>query len=444
MKKILALLLAFGLFLTACSGSTKKESPAAPATTAPATSEPAKITVYARSGIYFNTLKAVAPAFTQETKVEVNVVEIGRDGYVDKVSTELLGKSTGVDVVLILSNYMGQFGSGGQLEPLDPYFTKGLAPKDWAIANFVPAAAKSVQFKGKTYAVPMDVSTMFLFYRKDLIPNPPQTWDEYRDVAKQFTKSSNPNSPTEFGSTFQGKRQETQPKEFYNYFWSMGGQIFDAKYVPTINSEAGIKALTYIVDNYRTLKVYPPDITTYEFAEVQSAFQNGKTAMAVEWNPAYPNLIDKTKSPLVAEKFAIDLVPGVKGADGKINRTPFMHTWTLAINSASKQKEAAFKFITWVTSKTHAKDYALSGGIPAVVAVLNDPEVQAKRPEFPMILKSFQIAQVEPDVPEYPQVHLIISEAISIALAGEKSPKDALNQANAKIKQLMEQRGYYK
>ena len=441
MKRFLAVFLVLVLVLGLAAGCAKS---AGQQPTAPSVSAPQKITVYARAGIYFNTLKAVAPEFTKGTGIQVDVVEIGRDGYQDKVSTQLIGKNSAVDVVLILSNYMGQFGGGGQLEALDPYFGKGLAPQDWDINNFVPAAAKSVQYKGKTYAVPMDVSTMFLFYRKDLIPNPPQTWEEYRDVAKQFTKSVNPKSPTEFGATFQGKRQETQPKEWYNYFWSMGGEFFDANMNPTVNSDAGIKALTYIVDNYRTYKIYPPDITTYEFSEVQSAFQNGKVAMAVEWNPAYPNIASKDKSPQVYDKFAIDLVPGVKGSDGQIYRTPFMHTWTLAINSASRQKEAAFKFITWVTAKSHAKDYALSGGIPAVVDVLKDPEVQAKRPEFPMILKSFQIAKVEPDLPEYPMIHQYLSEAITLALAGEKTPKQALDDANAKIKTLLEQRGYYK
>jgi multiple sugar transport system substrate-binding protein len=446
MKRMMALLLASGLALTACGGGANQGGNAAkPAEQPPAAaSGPQKITVYARSGIYFNTLKAVAPNFTKETNINVDVVEIGRDGYQDKVSTQLIGKNAGVDVVLILSNYMGQFGGGGQLENLDPYFSKGLAPKDWDINNFVPAAAKSVQYKGKSYAVPMDVSTMFLFYRKDLIQNPPQTWDEYLATAKQFTKSINPSSPTEFGSTFQGKRQETQPKEWYQYFWSMGGKFFDDKMEPQLNSEAGVKALSFVVDNYKKDKIYPPDITTYEFAEVQSAFQNGKTAMAIEWNPAYPTISDKAKSPQVADKFGIELVPGVKGADGKVFRTPFMHTWTLAVNSASKQKEAAFKFITWVTSKSHAKDYALSGGIPAVVDVLKDPEVQAKRPEFPMILKSFEIAQVEPDLPEYPQIHQFVSEAITVALAGEKSPKEALDAANQKTRQLLDQRGYYK
>lgn len=443
MKKFLATTLAASMFLAACGGTKPAEQKPAADAPKPA-AEAQKITVYARSGIYFNTLKSVAPKFTEETKINVDVVEIGRDGYQDKVATQLLGKNAGVDVVLILSNYMGQFGGGGQLENLDPYFTKNLAPQDWNINNFLPAAAKSVQYKGKTFAVPMDVSTMFLFYRKDLIPTPPQTWDEYREVAKKFTKSVNPSSPTEFGATFQGKRQETQPKEFYNYFWSMGGQFFNDKMEPQLNSEASVKALQYVVDNYKTHKIYPPDITTYEFAEVQSAFQNSKVAMAVEWNPAYPTISNKEKSPQVAEKFAIDLVPGVKGADGKINRTPFMHTWTLAVNSASKQKEAAFKFITWVTAKGNAKQYALSGGIPAVVDVLKDAEVQAKRPEFPMILKSFEIANVEPDLPEYPQIHQFVSEAITLALAGEKSPKDALEQANTKVKQLMEQRGYYK
>ncbi|ALS20540.1 MULTISPECIES: sugar ABC transporter substrate-binding protein [Paenibacillus] len=427
-KRTIASLLALVLSAAGCAPAPEQQS--AGGANGQGENKQEAITVAARSGIYYNALSQIAPEFEKETGIKVTVQEIGRDGYLQKVSTQLLGQGEGMDVVLMLNNYIGQFGAGGQFEPLDDYLKKSNSSMD----RFLPASAESVKYGDKIYAMPFDVSTMFLIYRKDLIPTPPTTWEEYRQLAEKFTKSKNPQSPTEFGIAFQGKRGETQPKDWYQYFWSMGGSFFDQDMKPTVNSEAGVKALTYVVNNFRTNKLMPPDITTYEFPEVLSAFQNEKVAMAINWNAAYPQLADAAKSPKVSDKFGIAEVPG---------GVSFTHTWTLAINSVSKNKEAAFKFVDWVTGEG-AKKYALAGGIPAVKSVLEDSEVVKARPEFPDIIKSVEKAKTEPNLPEWPRIHESISEAISLALAGEKSPKEALDIANRSIQDLLEQRGYYK
>ncbi|KRE34973.1 hypothetical protein ASG81_22440 [Paenibacillus sp. Soil522] len=285
----------FTVFTAGCAPSTGGNANTGEKTNKQGKAETKSITVMARAGIYYNALSAIAPDFQKETGIKVNVQEVGRDGYLQKVSTQLLGQDKGMDVVLMLNNYMGQFGAGGQLEPLDKYIEQSGSDMN----RFLPASAESVKYQDKSFALPFDVSTMFLIYRKDLIPKPPTTWEEYNKLAAQFTKSKNPDSPTEFGIAFQGKHGETQPKDFYQYFWSMGGQFFDANMNPTLSSKEGVQALSFLVDAYRKDKVMPADASTYEFPEVLSAFQNEKAAMIINWNAAYPQLADKEKSPKV-------------------------------------------------------------------------------------------------------------------------------------------------
>jgi ABC-type glycerol-3-phosphate transport system substrate-binding protein len=430
--KWMTVVLVLMLVLSACASSQKpstSQNGATQGTDSSGGSKEQSITVVARSGTYYNTLSTLAPKFEQETGIRVNVQEVGRDGYLQRVSTQLIGRGDGMDVVLLLNNYIGQFAAGGQLESLDSYMEQYNRSMD----HFLPVAADAVKYNNQVYAMPLDVSTMFLVYRTDLIDTPPTTWEEYREVAKRFTQSINPDSPTEFGTTFQGKRGETQPKEWYQYFWAMGGELFDADLKPQLHSQSGIDALQYVVDNFSTLNIVPPDITTYEFPEVLSAFQNGKVAMAIEWNSAYPTFADPEKSPEVYDKFAIAEVPGGKS---------YMQTWTLAVNSASKNKDAAFQFISWVTNEA-AKDYALAGGIPAVKSVLEDPEVVKVRPEFPKIVETLGKAQSEPNLPEWPLIHEFITDAITEALAGEKTTEAALEEADKNIANLLETRGYY-
>ncbi|MCR8636818.1 extracellular solute-binding protein [Paenibacillus radicis (ex Xue et al. 2023)] len=58
------------------------------------------ITVVAQSGVLYNSLNKLGPDFEKETGIKVNVQEIGRDAYLQKVSTQLLGKDEGLDVAL--------------------------------------------------------------------------------------------------------------------------------------------------------------------------------------------------------------------------------------------------------------------------------------------------------------------------------------------------------
>ncbi|CAM4141570.1 sugar ABC transporter substrate-binding protein [Paenibacillus alkaliterrae] len=428
-KKMMLGALTLLLITVGCAPATSQTSTSS-TTNGQAATKGETITVVAQSGVLYNSLNKLGPDFEKETGIKVNVQEIGRDAYLQKVSTQLLGKDEGLDVALVLNNYVGQFAAGGQFEDLGPFMEKN----GTNLEHFLPASVQSVKYKEKTYAMPLELSTMLLIYRKDLIPNPPKTWEEYAELAEKFTQSKNPQSPTEFGTTFQGKRGYTQPKEWYQYFWAMGGELFDKDTKPTLNSEAGVKALTFVVDNFRKHKVVPPDATTYEFPEVLSAFQNEKVAMAVEWNAAYSQLKDQTKSPKVFDKFAVTQVP-----DG----VSFIHAWSIAINTASKKKEAAYKFISWVTNEG-AKRYALAGGVPPVKSVLQDPELIKERPEFPYIEAAINRAKLEPNLPEWPSIQEMITDGISKALAGEKSPKDALDETNASIHKLLESRGYYK
>ncbi|GAI77280.1 unnamed protein product, partial [marine sediment metagenome] len=68
---------------------------------------------------------------------------------------------------------VGELASAGVIESLDGYFAdKELYPYDKEKVGFLPVSFKSVNYKGEIYAFPFVISTMFLYYRKDLIDNP--------------------------------------------------------------------------------------------------------------------------------------------------------------------------------------------------------------------------------------------------------------------------------
>lgn len=407
--------------------------------------EKTTIHILVRTGAEADGMKTAANYYnknvTPKTGIKVVIDEIGRHGYLTRVVTMLLGRSSKYDAVFLLSNYVGEAASAGVIEPLDKYFAdKELYPYDKEKVGFLPVSFKSVEYKGKIYAFPFVISTMFLYYRKDLIDNPQKlsTWDGFLDLAKQFTRSYNPASPTEFGTVMQVKPGETLPKEWYVYFWSFGGKFFDENWKPQFNSSAAIEALKFKVDLVRKYKVVPPDVDTYEYMEVFSALETGKVPFAIQWDAAYPDL-----RKALGDKIEIRETPHKPG----FNPAAFTHTWTFPINAYSKHKKEVFRFLAWLTSDPKGSLWvAKKMTIPLPTQqVFFNPDVLAVNPQWKYMFEFMkQYGKAEVAIPEWPMIHDTINTFFSMAFAGEITPEAACKLVNTKIEDIMRRGGYYK
>lgn len=403
------------LALASCSGN--------PGTSGPVQEEnPDFITVPVRAGGCFTTWSEIAADYEAETGMRVNVQEVGRDNYIQRITTELLGGSSNLDIAFMLHNYVPQFAQGGQIEPLDSYIENS----SFSMDRYVPELREAVALEGSTYALPYDLSTMHLFYRTDLIDAPPTTPEEFRAIALENTRSVNPDSATEFGATYQAKRGEALPKEWYNWFFAQGGEFLDADGGPALNSPSAVQALDWVIENAE-LGIYPPDFTTFEFTEAVSAFQAGKTAMMLNFIGAYPRLTE-AEAPEVFDKFAVAPVP---------SEHSYFQAWTVTINAASTKKQAAFDFLEWATTEGMERYGLRPCWYPPVTDYLEDPATVAAFPEAAYVVEALANAKTEPSLPVWPSIHEAMNEALSAAIAKERSSQDALDAANDEATRLM-------
>jgi len=410
--------------------------------------EKTTIHVLVRTGAEADGMKMAADYYnknvTPQTGIKVVIDEIGRHGYLTRVVTMFLGRSSKYDAAFLLSNYVGEAASAGVIEPLDEYFAdKQLYPYDKEKVGFLPVAFQSVEYKGQVYAFPFVISTMFLYYRQDLINDPEKlsTWDGFLDMAEQFTRSHNPASPTEFGTVMQGKPGECMPKEWYVYFWSFGGKFFDENWKPQFNSPAAVEALQYKVDLVRKYKVVPPDVDTYEYMEVLSALATGKVPFAIEWDAAYGDIKRQTGGTMM--DIAIRQTPYQPGFDP----AAFTHTWTFPINAYSKNKKEAFKFLAWLTSDPEGSVWvAKKMTIPLPTKqVFFNPDVLAVNPQWKYMFNFMKAyGQAEVAIPEWPMIHDTVNTFFSMAFAGEITPKEACDLVNTKVDDIMRRGSYYK
>jgi len=176
----------------------------------------------------------------EETGVRVKIVFFGRQIFWEKETSILLARSPEIDIAFTSTYTIGRYAP--YLEPLDKYFAnKTLYP--YTLKAYFEAPLNSLRYKGKLYGIPVDVSLHVLIYRKDLIPKPPETWDEFFELAKKFTRKYNSNSPTEYGVALHAMNILYSAMIWHSILESCGGHLFKDKWVPSLTSDAAKKAL---------------------------------------------------------------------------------------------------------------------------------------------------------------------------------------------------------
>ena len=353
----------------------------------------------------------------------------------------------------------------------------GQAPNDDELTS-VPDFSRTIQlpwepkiawipsdnhFQGKPYAVPMDVSNHFLYYRSDylnrlltdsawqrqysevaqrelgkaLSPKKPEDWspDDFVAAALFFTKTINPDSPTAFGTVLQAKNLIYNVMIWDNFLYGLGGSWFRSGFQPALNTPQAQKAL----DVYVTImqkKATPAGSTSYEYGEANEAFRTGKVAFMVQWSAAFHELDDKTKSPMVAGNVKLAPVPGKK---------THVHALGVGISAYSNTKPAVQKWVRFLATTQAMRMYADAGGIPPVRAALANPALAKQRPEFPLIAEHVEkYGYVETTIAETVPILEILAKHLSAAWALQVAPKIALDQANGEITQLLKEKGYLK
>lgn len=445
-RGLMSIAATFAVVLSACSsGASPSPSASAAATTepgasaAPPASAPvlpqARVAVW--SGPEADNLRKVAAEYTKETGNPIEIEEIARDGYSDKLKTAIVGGSADFDAVYLSADWVPAFVAANGLEPFDQFISGADAASFLNLDDLQPGVS-NLTVDGKIYGFPSEGDTAWLFYRKDLLSaagiQPPTTMAEMLAAAKKLTTSDR------YGLVIGNKKDEAW-WDFMHYFWAFGGQLFDPNtYEVTVNNAAGVKALTFYSDLLRTDKVVSPDVTTYGYNEIMTALQQDKAAMGVEWMAATKDLQDCTKSPKICDQIAYEFVPpdvaGQFGFGGS--------SWGWSVPTASANKLAGYKFIEWLVGGPGAKLWALNGGIASNTKALSDPEVVAQVPQFKLLAEAMPYRHISPLLTTADQLINAMADASTAAVTGAKTPQQAMDDAAVKIQAALKEGGYAK
>ena len=217
-------------------------------------------------------------------------------------------------------------GSIRELDSLVEKYGEGLTPN------------QLIKVDGKTVAVAMMVNAQHLMYREDVLSElgieVPKTWDEVIAAAQKIKESGKMEHP--LGGTMKSGWNLAQ--EFNNMFLGYGGQFVNDKNEPTINTEAGKKAL----EKMKELTQYmDPEYLTDDSTSVQQKMQQGKIALTNLW-ASRAGAMDDEKESQVVGKVKMAAAP-VAMDGGKPATTIWWDGIVLAKNQSDEQAEAAFR-----------------------------------------------------------------------------------------------------
>jgi multiple sugar transport system substrate-binding protein len=219
--------------------------------------------------------------------------------------------------------------------------------------------------------------------------------------------------------------------------WSYGGRIMDNPEHPkkaVFNSPEAVKA----VDLYATLgrEYGPPGVGNYTWQECVSDFQQGKVPMYLDVSVFMSQLEDPTKSTVSGK---IGYAPMPSGPAGAF---PNGGSWAVGINSASKNKEAAFLFLAWVTGKEMQLKIASDSGLTSRQSVLDAPILAEKFPaDWLAAFKADMAATLPennfPPVTKIDEFMDIYGGAVNAVILGQSDAQTALDDAAVKVDELL-------
>ena len=375
--------------------------------------------------------------YEKRTGIKIEETQFQTSDYVQKYTLAFEAKRPRFDVVMMWDFFLPQLVAGNYLTPLDGSANPKIRLSDEDRKDFFTQSLKGATIGGHLYGMPESLDTGLFYYRKDLykqagLTRPPRTWDELIEYSQKLTK------PNQWGYAFIAAPLYTATVTFYELLHQAGGTFLDEKGAPAFNSAAGVKALQFMVDLRNKYKVVPPGVNTYGNAELHTGFLNGTFAQVRHW----PYLFGMVEA---ADRWGVK--SAIKGQVG-IAKLPTIgkdvssfNNWVYAIPRTAEDPEGGWELIKFLTNSESCLFEILFGlDLPARQSVFKHPDVAQKMPEFKEFFDlMYDVMQtaVPYVMPEGAPVMDAVGREMDRALVGSVSPKDALDAAAAKVRDIL-------
>lgn len=435
---LLATLVVMSMLLGACAQATPTTAPAADQPAAPtqgdAPAAPAaeQTTIKVMSFFAYDNPEveaAVVKAFEEKNPdIKVEFESVPMSDIFLKYKTLIAG-DVAPDVMAMNFDNAYVFGAMGALEPLDEWIAKG----GYDTSAVFKSTLDMFKVEGVQYSLPATFSDVVLFFNKDLfdaasLEYPQRDWtqEDLVAAAKALTADTDGDGKIDqWGYTFPWWPVVL---EMYNAsIWSEDGTTC------TLNSPEGVKAIQSIVDARYEGKFSP---TADQLAEQGDwdMFIAGKLAMF----PTGPWAVQPFNDKITGFTYDIAHMP----AGDKQATHVYANAYAMA--AASKNKEAAWKFLTFATGPEGTKirqdgKYEISP-VKEIAEKYYLAALAGANPESAVVFMEVQdYAVAQPVHANWQQIHDSIYPELELALTEAKPVQQALDDACVAVNAALNQ-----
>jgi multiple sugar transport system substrate-binding protein len=301
-------------------------------------------------------LRKILPSFTLQTGLSVELTVLDYNELYNAAS--LITNGSFYDLIRLDVLWLSQLGEK-LFVPLDT----GSGDIQSMLDQFSPSFSAEYSHIGNTmYSLPFDPSVQMLYYREDLFEDAkvrrefyeqhkrqlraPQSIEEYKEVARFFTRKCNPNSPTDYGATLVFG-MTTAACDFLPWFKALGGEFINHDGKVIIDTSIARQALNEYID-----MVKYSELDNLWWQKALENFAAGNTAMVTSFSNHASNMV-LSKGSKVVGKIGYAVIPGGH---------PLLGGGVVGISKDSKKYQECIEFLKWIYQPNVSEIITYLGG----------------------------------------------------------------------------------
>lgn len=336
-----------------------------------------------------------------------------RSVTIEELHRDYIAGDAETDIVMVLTDWIPEATERGRLTPLT------LALPDWPEA-WHPAMRSLVQYGGAWVALPYHDGPQVFHYRRDLFERErvsvPQTWDEFLIIAHHFTREG-------LWGCCMGAYPDGHNNvyDFLIHLWTRGGELLDADGRARFHEEAGVEALSFLVDLIHVHRVADPVCLDLNSVQSGDYYASGRASMMWNWS-GFAATAEGPASAIRGLNALAEIPAGTQRASLNV-------FWALGIAANARDPEGAARFLSFLASAESDLITATNGATGVRLSTWRSPEMQGAYPHYRVMEQVHDSTRTLPARPDFPVLNEILSHGIGEAMAQRTGPREALVEA---------------
>lgn len=351
-------------------------------------------------------------------RVEIVDLPTNADQQRELVVRRLAAEDSDIDIIGMDVIWTAEFAEAEWIRELTG------ANRERAERSVLPGPLETAKYKGRLWTIPFTTNTQLLWYRKDLVEEPPRTWDEMIAQAERLDTKIQ----------VQAARYEGFTVWFNSLVASAGGEIVNAAGDPVLGRPA--VGAAEVMKRLASSSAAPPALTNNREDQARLGFESGDSAFQVNYTFVYASAKSGAEGNPQTKKVFDNMGwarwPSVKaGESSKVT----LGGINLGIGSYSKNPDLAFEAALCLARPENQIIAAEKGGLPPTSESLyEDPKIRKAFPFADVLRETLADGVPRPVSPAYSDISLAIQQTLHPPQ--DIDPQKSIDELNSNLQEV--------